>query len=84
MTFDPKLGMDPDWYPVHWLRKAAQRSYATPAHRTDPLFTPRVQAGYQLFKELTQEERATILAWFCLRCFRYVGPGDSCHCEERV
>jgi len=53
--------------------------------RPDPATSPTAYSrpvikAYQAMKELSPDERKSVMAWFCDRCLRYVGPGDSCHC----
>lgn len=47
---------------------------------SDPLYTPKVVRAYQAMKDLTDFERSLVMCWFCAGCWRYVGPGDNCHC----
>jgi hypothetical protein len=42
----------------------------------------KARAVYQALKEMTDDERGSVLCWFCKDCFRYVGPGDFCRCSE--
>lgn len=39
-----------------------------------------IRMTYLAFKSLTDGERGMIACWFCQGCWRYVGPGDVCHC----
>jgi len=38
--------------------------------------------AYRLLMLLTEEQRGLVLCWFCSGCWRYVGPGDVCHCKN--
>jgi hypothetical protein len=51
-----------------------------PRTATDPTFEMR--EAYRLLRSLTDEQRGLVLCWFCKSCWRYVGPGDTCHCEN--
>ncbi len=42
----------------------------------------KVQAAYQAVKALTDEQRADIFCRFCAGCYRYLGPGDYCQCQN--
>ena len=41
----------------------------------------RVREAFRLLLEMSEGDRGLVLCWFCSACHRYVGPGDSCHCE---
>lgn len=45
-------------------------------------FLDGVKRAYALLGGLTDEQRGMVLRWFCRGCYRYVGPGDRCHCEQ--
>lgn len=47
-----------------------------------PSVTPQMSECFRLLKLLTEEQRPLLLCWFCPDCWRYVGPGDTCHCEN--
>lgn len=44
--------------------------------------TPEMKLALSTLKSLTEIQRGRILCWFCSGCYRYVGPGDYCHCEN--
>ena len=44
--------------------------------------TPAMRDVMALLRQMTDEQRGLIFAWFCRGCNRYVGPGDSCTCER--
>lgn len=41
-----------------------------------------MQQAFQLLLGMTEAERGQVLCWFCGGCYRYVPPGDTCHCEN--
>lgn len=41
-----------------------------------------MRTAYQALRDLTDEQRGQILCWFCRGCYRYMGPGEVCHCEN--
>lgn len=46
------------------------------------VFTDEMRLAYRLLRGMTEEERGFVLCWFCAGCRRYIGPGESCHCEN--
>jgi hypothetical protein len=46
------------------------------------MYTKEMQVAFDCLLSMTDEQRALVLTWFCRNCWRYVGPGDACHCED--
>jgi hypothetical protein len=44
--------------------------------------TAGMTEALRLLRSMTESERGLVLCWFCSACRRYVGPGDSCDCEN--
>ena len=50
--------------------------------RDKELFNGAVKDAFHAFMRLTDYERGTVMAWFCAGCYRYLAPGEHCHCQN--
>lgn len=56
-----------------WLAEVARMEASRPG-------TDAVRVAFAAMKVLTDDERGEVMCWFCSGCFRYIGPGVTCHC----
>ncbi len=80
-TCGPREVIPGNGWPRH--TNPACRLYDPPALPSNPHeITSEMREATRLLMLLTEEQRGLVLCWFCPGCWRYVGPGDFCHCRN--
>jgi len=71
------------WYrPEDIERGRVVKTWVPEADADSKIPALHVREAFRAFKALTDAERQQITCWFCRGCARYIGPGDTCHCEN--